>query len=411
MNRTQPNPTLSKGQAATLGSGPLREALRQEVQHLIEQILEEEVTSAIGVGAYQRLQERLGYRHGSKKRRLTTGLGTNEIRVPRARLFQAKARPKEWQSELLPRYERRTREVDEALVGVYLQGVNTRRVKVALRPMLEGAPLSRSTISRVVARTKELLLAWQKRSLAEEPVVYLYLDAICVKVRVAKRVSSVPVLVAVGVREDGSKFLLGLWMRGSESAEAWGSVLEDLVARELRTPLLVVVDGCSGLRSAIEKVWPGIDVQRCTVHKLRNLQAHAPKHAHDEIREDYRRIVYATTEKGAREAYDSFLAKWRKNARGVARSLEEAGEELLTFFRYPKSQWKSVRTTNIIERLNEEFRRRIKTQASLPDEDAVLVLFFGLSISGSIRMRKIHGYRMVKVVLKQRGLEGKDQAA
>ena len=411
MERKQPTRSRSRGQERLLGPDLLSEALREEVQHVIEQVLEEEVTAAIGVGAYQRLQDRLGYRHGSKKRRLTTGLGTNEIRVPRARLFQAQGRTKEWQSQLLPRYERRTQQVDEALVGVYLQGVNTRRVSLALQPLLEGAPLSRSTISRVVARTKEVLLAWQKRSLAEESVVYLYLDAICVKVRVAKRVSSVPVLVAVGVREDGSKFLLGLWMRGSESTEAWGSILEDMVARGLPKPLLAIVDGCAGLRAALERVWPGIDVQRCTVHKLRNLQAHAPKRAHDEIREDYHRIVYAATEKTAKEAYESFLAKWGKTARGVARSLEEAGDELLTFLRYPRSQWKSLRTTNIIERLNEEFRRRVKTQASLPDEDAVLVLFFGLSISGAIHMRKIQGYRLVKVVLKERGLEGRERAA
>ena len=381
-----------------LGPDPLADVLRGAIREVIQEALEEEVTEALGADVYVRVQTRRGHRNGSKTRTVTTPLGAKEIRVPRARVFETEGTSSEFQSRMLPRYERRTREVDEALLGVYLQGVNTRRVKAALRPLLKGAALSKSTVSRVVARVKELLEAWQRRPLQEETIVYAYLDALAVKVRIAKKITSVPVLVAVSVREDGTKALLGLWLRGSESEEAWKSILEDLTARGLRAPVLVIIDGCPGLRAAVRKVWPGADVQRCTVHKLRNLMAHAPKHAHEEVTEDYHKIVYAPNEKAAEKAYEAFVEKWSRLARGVARSLEEAGKELLTFLRYPKSQWKSLRTTNIIERLNEEFRRRVKTQASLPDEDAVLGIFYGLFAIGAIRMRKVEGYRQVNVV-------------
>ena len=175
-------------------------------------------------------------------------------------------------------------------------------------------------------------------------------------------------------------------------------LLEDLAARGLRRPELVISDGNPGLAAAIRQVWPGVAHQRCTIHKLRNLQAKAPKHVHEEVHEDYNRIVYASEEAAARKAHEQFLHKWRKRCPAVAASLEEAGEELLTFFRFPASQRKSLRTTNVIERLNEEFRRRVKTQSSLPSETSALLLFFGLFASGQIRMHRISGWADMRQV-------------
>ena len=131
----------------------------------------------------------------------------------------------------------------------------------------------------------------------------------------------------------------------------------------------------------------------CTVHKLRNLLAKAPQHAHEAVREDYHRMVYAETLAAAQKAREAFLLKWKKPCPGVAASLEEAGQELLTFYQFPASQWLSLRTTNVIERIQQEFRRRVKTQAALPNEGAVLRVFFGLWVSGQIKLRRIRGYR------------------
>ncbi len=131
------------------------------------------------------------------------------------------------------------------------------------------------------------------------------------------------------------------------------------------------------------------------MHKLRNLLAHAPRHAHDAVREDFHRIVYANTPAEAGRAYDRFLRRWRQRCPAVAESLEEAGEELLTFTRFPKEQWKSLRTTNIIERVNGEFRRRVKTQAALPGDEAVLSVLYGLVASGIVAFRRIPGWRTI----------------
>jgi len=143
-------------------------------------------------------------------------------------------------------------------------------------------------------------------------------------------------------------------------------------------------------------------VQRCCVHKLRNLERKAPKHARAEIREDFHRIVYAASDAAARTAAGTFERKWEKPCPGVVRSLREGGEELFTFFSFPKAQWKTLRTTNVIERLNEEFRRRVKTQGALPTEDAAVVLLFSLVASGQIKLRKVDGWRKIAAVIRQR---------
>jgi len=141
--------------------------------------------------------------------------------------------------------------------------------------------------------------------------------------------------------------------------------------------------------------------RRHKVHKLRNLERKAPKHALAEIRADFHQIVYAETAAAARTAYATFTRKWAPRCPGVVRSLHEGGEELLTFFAFPKAQWKTLRTTNVIERLHGEFRRRVKTQGSLPTEDAALVLLFGLVVSGQIRLRRLDGWRQIPALLRE----------
>src|SRR3989454_1564504 len=265
----------------------------------------------------------------------------------------------------------------------------------ALQPLLKAAPLSKSAVSRVVATLKGGLEAWRTRSLADLDVIYVYLDGFALRVRRAGRVVSVPVLGIVGVLSDGHKHLLALELCGGESFSAWKGCLDDLVARGLRAPLLAIIDGNAGLRRAVELVWRRAAVQRCCVHKLRNLERKAPKHALAEIRDDFHRIVYAANAEAARTAYTLFERTWVKRCSGVVTSLREGGEELLTFFRFPKEQWKTLRTTNTIERLHEEFRRRVKTQSSLPTEDSAVVLLFSLVASGQIRLRRVDGWQKI----------------
>ena len=292
-------------------------------------------------------------------------------------------------------------EVDEAVVATYLADGNTRRIRGALQPLLKAAPLSKSAVSRVVATLKDGLEAWRTRSLADLDVIYVYLDGFALRVRSAGKVVSMPLLGVVGVLPDGHKQLLALELCGGESFTAWKGCLDDLMARGLRAPILCIIDGNAGLRRAVSEVWPRAAVQRCCVHKLRNLERKAPKHALSEIRDDFDRIVYAASAGAARGAYAAFERAWGKRCPGVVTSLREGGDELFTFFAFPKAQWKTLRTTNTIERLHEEFRRRVKTQGSLPSEDTAVVLLFSLVASGQIKLRKIDGWQKIAAVLSQ----------
>jgi transposase-like protein len=379
----------------------LGELIHSHVRQAIEIAVHEELAAALGAAPYERTGDRLGYRNGTKARTLTGPTGPLELMLPRG-LVHTPTGMKEWASTIVPRYERRVREVNEAVVATYLAGGNTRRIRGALRPLLKTAPLSKSAVSRIVATLKASLETWQARPLGDLDVVFLYLDAIALPVRSAGKVVSSPVLGVVAVLADGQKQLVTLDLCSGESFEAWKGCLDDLVARGLKAPLLCIIDGNAGLRRAVTLAWPEAAVQRCCVHKLRNLERKAPKHAREEIRDDFHRIVYATSEENARTAYRAFERKWEQRCPGVVRSLRDGGDELLTFFRFPKAQWKTLRTTNVIERLHGEFRRRVKTQGALPTETAALVLLFSLVASGQIRLRKVDGWRKLAAVIRQR---------
>jgi putative transposase len=380
----------------------LGELIHAAVRHAIEVAVDVELTAALGAPWYGRCGSRCGYRNGTKARTVSGPTGPLDLSVPRARVVTPTG-TREWASALLPRYQRRLREVNEAVIATYLAGANTRRLRGALGPLLKAAPLSKSAVSRIVGTLKTELETWRTRSLAELDVLGLYLDALALRVRSAGQVVSIPALGVVAVLTDGQKQLVALELcAGGETFEAWKGGLDDLSARGLAAPVWCVIDGHPGRRKAVSLVWPQALVQRCTVHKLRNLERKAPKHALAEIRADFHRIVYAENAAAARAASTAFERKWAPRCPGVVRSLHEGGEELLTFFAFPKRQWKTLRTTNVIERLNEEFRRRVKTQGSLPTEDAALVLLFGLVVSGQIRLRRLDGWRQIPAVLRDR---------
>lgn len=376
----------------------IQDLLRRRVLEAVESALEEELTEALGSGRYERSPARQGYRNGHDRRRITTAVGTQELDVPRGRVVGEDGTPEEFRSEILPRYQRRTREVDEAILGAYLSGANTRRVRKALEPLLGGDHLSKSAVSRVVSRLKEQFAQWRSRDLSEESYPIVFLDGMHLKVRMARRVVSVPVLVILGVTESGEKRLVGLDLAVSEASTHWSALVKDLASRGLRAPELVVADGHAGLGKAME-LWPQARIQRCTVHKWGNLKEACPVHARRELKRDYDAIVYAKDGVAARQAEQAFLQKWKTLCPAVVRSYEEAKGHLLTFFSFPKPMWKSLRTTNSIENLNREFRRRTKTQASFSSEESALALLFGLIAFGQIRMRRIDGHQHVVEVI------------
>src|SRR6202023_976300 len=317
---------------------PIETEVRARARQFIEELIRGELDAALARPHYGRSKmagnearaEVTGHRHGSRTRSLTGTFGPIEIAVPRARLTTPEGGTAEWKSQALRAYQRRTLAADALIASSYLAGTNTRRVRRALAALF-GGTVGKDTVSRTWRKVKSDWDAWNTRSLAAEPIVRLILDGTVVRVRLDRKATS-------------------------------RTVLDDLIKRGLRRPEFLIVDGAPGLDKAIASVWDGVPVQRCTVHKHRNLFAHAPERLHDEITADYNDMIYATTPEEIEVRRKAFIRKWRLKHHAVADSLEEAGERLFTFTRLPPSQWRSVHTTNAIERLHEEFKRRIKTQ-------------------------------------------------
>jgi len=394
----------------------LEACVRGRIRGFIEELLEEELTAGLGRARYARacapgplpnaLSESAagesdasavvlpvaGHRNGHRDRQVIGTFGEMTVSVPRARVEAADGKMSEWHSKALPVYQRRTKEIDAVIAGSYLAGVNTRRVGRALAALFRGS-VSKDTVSRTWRKIRSDWDAWNKRDLSREKFVRLILDGTVVRVRLDRQATAISLLVVLGVRRDGQKVLLAVRNMGGESEAAWRAALDDMVKRGLQEPELAIVDGAPGLEKALASLWSDLLVQRCTVHKLRNLIAHAPKRLAEEIRSDFTDMVYAENAKEVATRRKAFIRKWRLKCRAVADSLEEAGEQLFTFTRLPPDQWKSARTTNAIERLHEEFKRRIKTQTVLPSAETAAMLFWALLASGQIRLRKVDGWR------------------
>ena len=401
---------------------PLETSVRGCIRGLIEELLDEELSAALGRARYVRLMRApaapadgtqglgdegspadtpavtKGTRNGLRERTILGTFGPVTIAVPRARIETADGKSTEWVNKTLPRYRRRTKEVDALIAGAYLSGTNTRRVGRALVALFRGS-ISKSVVSRVWRKIKTDWDHWNKRDLSKTDIVRLILDGTVVKVRLDRKATSVSLLVVLGVTREGQKVLLAVKNMGGESEAAWRTILDDLTARGLRKPELAIVDGAPGLEKALVTLWSDLPIQRCTVHKLRNLIAHAPKTLADEISADFTDMMYARNAKEVEKRRKSFLKKWRVKCEAVAASLEEAGDRLFTFTRLPVAQWKSARTTNAIERLHEEFKRRIKTQCVLPSAETSAMLFWALLASGQIILRKVDGWKTLPALL------------
>ena len=371
----------------------LSEVVRMAVRGAIEAAVETELTLALGRAAWERAASATGYRHGTVPRTLVTSAGPVALTVPRGRLARPDGTTQEWHSTVLPRYARRTATLDATLTRLYLCGASTRDVRRAVAPLFGTTALSKSAVSRVVTRLQAEYRTWQRRSLADEPIAYLYLDGQRHRVRADGHVTWCSVLMAVGVRRTGEKVVLALRVVGDEQTAAWAQLLEDLTTRGLRRPELVISDGSKGAAAALEATWSGLAHQRCLVHKLRNLIATVPRPLRAAVVRDFQTITAATSVAAVHAAIARFRQQWATKWSAVVVSLDEAGAGLTAFTTFPMAQWRCLRTTNAIERIFSEFRRRTKTQGAFPTPDAMVVVLWGTLASGGIRLRKLHGYR------------------
>jgi len=288
---------------------PIEAGIRERVRGFIEELIGQELDAALGRGRYERDAETpKGYRNGTRKRQLLGSFGPVQLNVPRARMTAEGGGTQEWRSAALPRYARMTKQVEALIAGAYLSGTNTRRVKRALAALFGGA-VGKDVVSRTWRKVRTDWDVWNKRDLAKEDIVRLILDGTVVRVRLDRKATNISLLVVLGVRRDGQKVLLTVKNMGGESEAAWRGVLDGLIARGLRTPEFLITDGGAGLERALAALWPDVSAQRCTVHKHRNLLAHAPDVLHEEISADYTDMIYAETAKEVQTRRKAFLRK------------------------------------------------------------------------------------------------------
>jgi len=381
--------------ALEVSPDPVAGLIREAVRDVLETAVAEEVTAALGRAAWERVSERRGYRHGTSARTIVTGEGPVALRVPRARLVQPDGTSVEFQNRVLPKYARRRERVDAILAQLYVSGASTRDLRRALAPLLGHQTLSRSAVSRVVAKLQLAFRAWRLRSLAAEPIAFLYLDGQRVRVRADRGVTTAVVLMALGVRPRGEKVVLALRLVSDETTAAWRSLLEALTSRGLARPELVISDGSPGAQAALDLTWPGVPHQRCLVHKLRNLLAATPRALHGALIADFRRFSEAAHPAAVHAGVAHFRHTWSTRWSAAVVCLDEAGAHLTAYTAFSVALWKGLRSTNIIERVFGEFRRRLKVQGALPTPDAVLIVMWGTLATGAIQLRRVPGYRTI----------------
>ena len=293
-----------------------------------------------------------------------------------------------FRSRILEDWQRRSKLLEETMPLLYVEGLSTRDFKRALKPLWGKSGLSCSSVSRANKALEEAFNNWRRRDLSLEDIIYLFLDGIYLGVRGNSR-NKEAVLVAHGITREGKRVVLHLSLGGSESAESWKGVLNDLVERGLRPPQLFITDGNPGLLKAIKDVWPEAARQRCVVHRIRNVLARVPKKKQDEVRKAVHRIFYAACLDDARDEARQFLSRYSRAFPTACETLARHLEECLTFYRFPERHWKHIRTSNVIERSFKEVKRRTRVVGRFPNEISALVMVFSLLEEERLKWQKV----------------------
>lgn len=344
--------------------------LRQLMQSAVQEFLEAEMNEALGATKSERSAARLGYRSGSYPRKLITRVGTLELRVPQDRQGR-------FSTEIFERYQRSEKALVAALVEMYVQGVSTRKVK-AISEELCGHEFSASTISELNLKLDAELERFARQALETE-YPYLILDARYEKVREDGVIRSRAVLVAIGIDWEGRRRILGVELAQRESATSWREFLLGLKARGLRGVRLAISDDHQGLKRAVAEILPDTAWQRCYVHFLRNALDHLPRKADDDCLTELRWLYDRRDAAEARLHLRAWLERWSAKYHKLCAWVEEAIEETWTFYRSPREHHKHLKSTNLLERLNQELKRRTHVVRIFPNEASCLRLIRALA--------------------------------
>ncbi len=351
------------------------EFLRGLVERTVQAILDAEMSAHLGAERYERGEERRGYRNGTKPRTLVTRVGTLQLAVPQDR-------DGTFSTELFARYQRSEQALVSTLMEMYLQGVSTRKV-AAITEELCGVSFSKSQVSALTSRLDADLATWRNRRLDAQPYPYLCVDARYEHVRIDGRVVSQGVLIVAGVRGDGQREILAVDVADTESEASYQGLFASLKERGVRGVELVTSDDHTGLRAAIGKHFQGAGWQRCQVHVTRNLLALVSQRRRRELADDLRAIFAASTRSQAMAAAHNAADRWRATHPALASRLEEDLEEALTCLSFPAEHRRRIRTTNGVERLNQELKRRTRVVRIFPNRASLLRLVTALAIDQS----------------------------
>jgi transposase-like protein len=347
------------------------DSLRPLVAEALQQILEGDMEEALSAGKWERTGSRLGYRSGYYERNLITRIGKVELRVPRDRQGR-------FRTELFERYERSEKALVQALAEMYIQGVSTRKVK-AITEQLCGHEFSASTISRITQRLDEELKKFAERAL-EDPYPYLILDARYERVREGGVIRNQAVQIAIGVDWEGRRNVLAVELANRESASSWKEFCRKLKDRGLQGVEFVITDDHIGLRKAIAEELPEAAWQRCYVHFLRNALDYLPRKADNDCLTELRWIYDRRSIEEARQDLAAWLKKWSGRYPKLCNWVEDNIEETLSFYRLPRQHHKNLKSTNLLERLNEEIKRRTLVVRIFPNAAACLRLIRALAV-------------------------------
>ena len=361
-------------------------SIQKEMGIFLSNLMGKELTDHIGREKYERKEGTTDYRNGSYSRTFCIkGIGDVEVKVPRDR-------DGDFQSQVLPRAKRYDDRITEDLAALYLTGVSTRTLSLLTKRLI-GRPLSATEVSHASAELKQSVEAWRTRDLSREPFKYLFVDGVTFRMRIGKTIERVPILVVIGVKEDGTKLVLALQSGDKESAPTWRQLFKDLKKRglDISKVTLGIMDGLSGLEKVFEEEFPHAKIQRCQVHVAKNVLAKVPRKLKKEVADGLRSIFYASSRKKAEEFAVQFAAQWERDLPSAVKCLANSLDACLTFFSFPEEEWISLRTTNIIERLNKEFKRRTKPMEIVAGENAcyLLLAFISLKMEMNWRNNKI----------------------
>jgi putative transposase len=345
--------------------------LKTIIEQTVQQVLEAEMEEALQAGKGERSEQRLGYRSGYYNRTLVTRVGKIELRVPQDRQGR-------FRTEVFERYQRSEKALVAAMLEMYVQGVSTRKVK-SITEELCGHEFSSSSVSRIVKTLDEELEKFAQRRL-EEPYPYLILDARYEKVREDGAVRSQAVLVAIGINWEGRRNVLAVELAHRESTSSWRELLVSLRQRSLQGVEFVVSDDHAGLRRSIQEVLPEAVWQRCYVHFLRNALDYLPRKADDDCLQELRWIYDRRDAQEARQDLAAWLLKWGKRYAKLCAWVEENIEETFSFYRLPRQHHKNLKSTNMLERLMEELKRRTLVVRIFPNAAACLRLVRALAV-------------------------------